>query len=589
MKKVICAVSLLLITVMLGSMTAVAAQADSDDVYAAATTQSGRQIVLADAPDADVMGGLDSYSLMIENEPVLEVAQSDVPDITSGADNNGYFSVSFDLPDTEKQVFLAGLSAGKVEEIQSRIIAQYASGADFELEDLSFIDAEKMFPSNDGDDMLCWAATTSNMLTYTGWAARAGFRSTDDVFEAMIASFTDVGNAVIYGIGWFFNGVNAYEMIMPGQAATAAAGTGGYLSDYACDQLAKDINLRIDAVNGMRQMYRSLKEGCGVGIGTSVYNSMSGSLLGGHAMTCWGYIADTAYTQADPRYYAGLFLTDSDSDEPESGDRRDAKNVLKTVSLTNGADANGSLTFEFDLYTPFHCVLSEFETLIPYSPDVEKETSARATRSKVNTPDLIVSNFFLNTVLTGSDFMISNQTIESGQTFYYTPLITNYADAAYSGRTSVSVEFKDANGYGVYSRNLSNTLSIPAYGSVSYVKSLTKSDGLPAGDYTVTVTLNGNQSVSEAYYYNNTYTYPLKVRDSYLLGDADGSGQVDIMDATKIQRLIAGFDAAQLNDALKQRAQITSDEMNIMDATQIQRFIASLSIRCAVGEKRLYQ
>lgn len=585
MKKTIWLLLLLLTAALLCPMTAVAAEAD-DDIYAVATTESGRTITLADAPDTDGIGDLESYDLIIDNEPVLTVEQSDVRDLTSGADNNGYFSASFDLPGTTKHAFLAGLSAGKVEEIQNRIIAAYANGADFKLEDLSFIDAEKMKTQNDGDDELCWAAAASNVLTYTGWAAQAGFTTTDDLFEEFIASFTDKGNSAYYGFGWFFNGVNTFVKLLPGQVASATAGTGGYFNDYAYEKLVKQIHVSVEGASGMSTLYRCLEDGCGASLSIDVTHSIYG-YTGGHAITCWGYIADTAYDKDDPEYYAGLFIADSDSDQLSSGDRRNAKNILRAVSLTNGADANGVLTYEFELDEKNHAVINESFALMPYSADPEKETSAGATRNKVTAPDLSVFEFYLGTDLSnGSSAMVFADKIESNTAFFYTPLIANEADVPYGSGTQVDVEITDTVGSVVFRRTLNLTYTFDPGEAVSYVKALVNHNGLPAGDYTVTTTLTGDQSVAEAYYYNNAYSIPLKVRDSFLLGDADGSGSVDILDATKIQRMLVGYDEG--DDPALQRGAVSGGKMSILDATAVQRWLVNYTTPYPVGEKQLY-
>lgn len=588
MKKRLCILSLILILALICPMTTAAVEAEGDDIYAVATTESGREIVLADAPDADKMGDLESYDLMIDNEPVLTVEQSDVSDPDSGTAENGYFSADFLIPDTTKQVFLTGLSADKVEEIQQRIIDNYAAGTNFKLEDLSFIDAEKMRPTGDGDDDLCWAATASNMLIYTGWAAQAnrGFATTDDVFEAFISAFTDVGNNAYYGVGWFFNGVNTFKVAYSDwEVASAAAGTGGYLTDYAYDQLIKTVQVKGNGVNGMSQLYQSLRDGNGVGLAVSVY--YQNQLYGSHEVTCWGSVADTAYSSSDPQYFSGVFITDSDSDEPSTGDRRDAKNILSAVSLTPGADANGALTFDFDLDARNHAVIDEFYSLTPYSADPAKETDPAATRSKVNDPDLMINAIYLDTDTSAStDYEVSAEKIESNTEFYYTPMITNEADALYSGTTTIDITITDAAGNTAYTRTLNTSLSIDPGSRVGYKKQLTYT-GLAEGDYTLTVSLNTKKDVTEAYYCNNTASYPFKVRDSYLLGDTDGNGVVNIMDATKTQRILAGY-TGETDERASQRGRITGAQLGIMDATQIQRHIAGYELNYPVGEKKLY-
>lgn len=585
MKKLMCVMSLLLIIVMLGSLTAVAAEAEGDDVYAVAITVGGEEIVLSDAPDVEEIGALDSYELMIENDLALTVEQSDIPDPVSGTDNNGYFSADFAIPDTSKQVFLAGLSADRIEEIQQKIIESYASGADFELTDLSFIDAEKMCPSGDGDDNLCWAATTANMLTYTGWAAQAGFDTTDDVLESFIGAFSDSGGSPYYGAGWFFNGVNTLVLTNGDEAASAASGTGGYLTDYAYDMLAENINIQSDAVGGVDTIDQSLRDGSAVGLSLTVY--FKGSYSGGHAVTCWGVITDTAYELSDPAHFSGLFITDSDSDEPLSGDRRDAPNNLQAVSLTVGSDANGVLTYEFDLDKYNHAVLREINLLQPYSADVEKETDPSATRDKVNGPDLVIPDLYFGTDLSAS-YQVSIHKIESGVTFFYTPVIGNEADTDYTNKsTEFAMTVTDADGNTVASRSFTTNLTARTGYIVDFGNQLRVSGGLTEGDYVLTMTLNGDHKNAEAYYYNNIYRHAFKVRDSYLLGDADGSGDVGIMDATQIQRYLADYDVGA-DDKMIRRASVIGSDVGIMDATQIQRHLASYETSYAIGEKQLY-
>lgn len=583
MKKRLSLLSILLIVALLCPMATVYAAESDDMICAVATTESGREIILPDAPDAQEMGDLSGYELLIEDEPVLTVEQSDVADITADTAGNGYFSADFTIPDTSKQVYLVGLTANKVEEIQGKIIEQYVRGADFSLTDLSFIDAEKMRPTGDGDDNLCWAATASNMLIYTGWATQAGFDSTDDVFESFISSFTDKGGNPYYAVGWFLNGVNTFAVQQPGQVAAATAGTGGYLKDYAYDMLTRDVNIDGTPAS-MRALHQSLRDGCGVGLSLAIVHN--GSDAGGHAVTCWGYIADTAYADTDVRYYAGLFLTDSDSDEPRTGDRRDAANILQAVSLYAGTDANGAPTFEFDLDYMNHACVNTFYTLLPFSADVPKETASAATRDKTTTPDLIVNDFFLGTDLTSSAYEYSMEKIESNTGFFYTPLIQNEADVSYNSLTGIAITMTDADGKSVYNRSFSTPVSIRSGYLVSFGQSLTKPDGLPEGDYTVTVDLNSNRTAKEAYYYNNIYRYPIKVRDSYLLGDTDGNGSVDIMDATQLQRILAGYGSA--NDKTVQRTAISGNGLDIMDATKIQRFVANYNDGYSIGEKQLY-
>ena len=61
----------------------------------------------------------------------------------------------------------------------------------------------------------------------------------------------------------------------------------------------------------------------------------------------------------------------------------------------------------------------------------------------------------------------------------------------------------------------------------------------------------------------------------YLRGDADGNGEVEIIDATCIQRILAGLQHD--DDGMTAiRAALSGDELDITDATGIQRYLAGL-------------
>ncbi|MEE3493383.1 dockerin type I repeat-containing protein, partial [Ruminococcus sp.] len=66
--------------------------------------------------------------------------------------------------------------------------------------------------------------------------------------------------------------------------------------------------------------------------------------------------------------------------------------------------------------------------------------------------------------------------------------------------------------------------------------------------------------------------------EAYKLGDADGDGEVDITDATTIQRFDVRMNIAPVTEAdLLARADVDGDgEITIIDATMIQRKLAGI-------------
>ena len=69
----------------------------------------------------------------------------------------------------------------------------------------------------------------------------------------------------------------------------------------------------------------------------------------------------------------------------------------------------------------------------------------------------------------------------------------------------------------------------------------------------------------------------------FRLGDADGDGTVTILDATKIQRILAGFTPDEAQD-VSLRGNVSGSELDILDATIIQRWLAGLAVHAPVGE-----
>ena len=62
----------------------------------------------------------------------------------------------------------------------------------------------------------------------------------------------------------------------------------------------------------------------------------------------------------------------------------------------------------------------------------------------------------------------------------------------------------------------------------------------------------------------------------YRRGDADGNHEVEVVDATTIQRVLAGLSVHDEDGHMALRAAVTDDELSITDATAIQRYLASL-------------
>lgn len=573
MKKGISVLCVLLALVMLCLPVASAAQVESEPlgkVYAVVTDENGKTVKTA-APDAEELNGVAEYELYIEKEPVLAVGST--AGESTGVTIPLYFNVKFMIPGTADEVYLTGLRGSYVEEIQQAIIDNYVYGENFDIESLGFIDTEKTM-KEDNDDSLCWAASDADILQYTGWGAKAGFKSEDELFDLYAKSFTNNGGHQHNGLAWFFNGVAlGGNSGLMGAKIINYQKSGGYLKSYAYDMVCN--YEYIENVNDLNRLSKRLQSGYGISLGILLYDSHNNS--GGHAISMWGTVIDTSLAETDPKRYKSIFITDSDSHMAEGTDRRSAQNVM---SLYNIDSSSGRFTFNY--YDDVTAVLDDYTYLVPYSKKVPVETDLTTYRDKTRYPDLaVILPYISDTDATD----VQKELYESGANVNFGCSIGSTADKRYFSNVVLDVKVTDQTGKSLYSNSSSNFLNL------SYTEMTTllayNINSVPAGDYTLKFTINPKHDVTEAYYYNNTYTFGFKVRDSYLLGDFNGDGVVNIQDATALQRRLAEF-SSKTDAKADERGNVNGNKLNISDVTAMQRWLANVPTGNAIGEKQLH-
>ena len=78
---------------------------------------------------------------------------------------------------------------------------------------------------------------------------------------------------------------------------------------------------------------------------------------------------------------------------------------------------------------------------------------------------------------------------------------------------------------------------------------------------------------------------PDPVTVTYIIGDADGDGIITILDATRVQLILA--DLYNDTDGMSAlRGDANQDGLDILDATKIQRYLASFELAEPIGEER---
>ena len=569
MKKLIAALLSVLLIMSVFTSTAVVAQEKPD----------AEQVIDIDVIDADTVPDADSYTIVDDGEPLLEVTRVKELGVTAALEDteSEYYTADFVLPDSGYQVYLTGLTQDNVDEIRQAIIAGYTEGEDFDLKNLGFIDAEKTW-ANDGDENMCWAASTANLLTYTGWAAQAGFGSTDDLFEAIISSFSDEAGNVDNATSWFLNGST-----MPG-GAQPTAGTGAYLPQYSYSDLVETTDLYKNCAENLGTVYDRLHSGYGASLSVDIYNSSG--YESGHAITLWGFVTDPSYPKTSEDFYKDIFITDSDSDKysVQGGkDRRDADDVMSLYAL-EAFHQDAINTYQFRISYQKIALISEAKTVAPFSDAVPHETSEDATLDPVNYPDIVLDPFVLTDDENDDDNTLT--TFLPDTEIYYQPCMMNMGSAAYYGKLSLSVEVTDLQGNVVHEKNYRYNQDV-TIGSSKGMMFQKESVKLPVGDYVITASFNMNHNTQEAYYYNNTRSIRFKVRDQYRIGDADEDGIVSISDLTKVQRVLVNLDQG---DALfEQRSDIDGNGVvNIRDVTLALRYLTHIDISYPIDEIRFY-
>ena len=338
---------------------------------------------------------------------------------------------------------------------------------------------------------------------------------------------------------------------------------------------------------GIGEALQALKMGCGVAVGVEVF--INGSHVGGHEVTMWGAVTNEAYSPDEAAYYDMIIISDSDSDKNDYSytDRRQAKNEydLYRLSYFEGT-AYGEQCTSLSYYDGVNvCMLYDYDYLIPYSDDIETETDAQATKNKTTTPDAAVRKVFLSDSETGGEF---TDEFMLGDTVYITPTIENVGDYVFTCSSGHKLTATISGTNWSAQKTFRSTLR-PSTLITMFTFS---ASGLKKGDYTLTVQFDADRRVEEAYYYNNTYTMDFSVvtdPTKYLSGDTDDDWDISVLDATKIQKILAMIEADP-DGKCSVRGDVFGEGLNILSATAIQKYLANLDYGAAdIGSIKSYE
>lgn len=160
-------------------------------------------------------------------------------------------------------------------------------------------DAEKS-PTTEDDDLMCWAASASNVLEWTGWGPVDGMTNADEMFAYFQDHWTNEGSLPFFAWEWWFDGTNdAYPD--PGVAQVDVEG-GGFHPDERFQDYFHSERVWAWTLSAVDEYLHS-------GYGVNLFITTGAG--DGHLLTCWGVRTDID----DPTDYLGIWVTDSDDDQ----------------------------------------------------------------------------------------------------------------------------------------------------------------------------------------------------------------------------------------------------------------------------------
>jgi hypothetical protein len=163
----------------------------------------------------------------------------------------------------------------------------------------TYADANKS-STYSGDDYMCWAASASNILLWTGWANVSGqsFSTASAIFTYFQSYWTNNGGNVYYAWDWWFDGTNDSPH-SPNWSQVKTSGGGGFWTTYTFSDYYLQLTTSTSTANALSAIKYLFDNDYGVSLGLVTAS-------GAHAITCWGYQYDDTGT------IVGLYVTDSD-------------------------------------------------------------------------------------------------------------------------------------------------------------------------------------------------------------------------------------------------------------------------------------
>ncbi len=424
--------------------------------------------------------------------------------------------------------------------------------APFRLENDKFVDAEKWcFITEEQDDEAdsnqCWAASVSDILLISGWAeghndtlTGKSFDSEDTIFEYFNAKITNRGCDAQQGLGWFFTGEFApdWESSHPAMLAGDPDPADGIIKDFVITSALREYNTADDILQISALYDLDMNSSAAAVFEGSIGFMTEGCALSKseHAIAVVGIITDPKAEDASGRYKA-IIISDSDNDgypddsfenldevtlAEKNADKEARPNSYTIYKLKLNNDANGKEYWELlGYYEDSHTVLYDLVGLPMVSGTlIDEFRETEGSCSPIDDPDFIPGKMFTtsNTESVMDPIMFDEEeavktVFEQGEAVNLNFFITNighadfepelYGDAVLTADWTVTSEDNTVMASGRAECN--ETIYSSLFGGC--LVELNTADGeiqtWPTGKYTVSVDINTDHAIREAYYLNN--------------------------------------------------------------------------------------
>lgn len=392
------------------------------------------------------------------------------------------------------------------------------------IQDNNLVDAEKLpYAYEPGgqdpettpyDSNLCWAGSVCDMLELSGWNKLGDHNyksqdvsNEDKIFDLYANSFFDDASNQYYGLSWFFNGFYEAQYFNGWAHLKDDYHQQGMLNEYRFDDIVKFVN--IDKKDSLTDVLKALDKDsdgdrCSLGLVFGYYSMTDGEVGnrdGGHCVTIVGYSTD------DNGIPNTITIADSDSYNSEGfpgyskdNNRTSYKNAYTTYPVKY-YDGNWHLMNFVD--DSCDTILDNIFTLKYYSDNTKNMVDIGGTHNVANDIDLVI----FNQILFQDDEYTSCESVFQGESLKAAMRIYNKAWSTDDTARDIPFRFvisKDGELVRTHDY-IFNSTGLDKAESSDILSGLIMDENSPLepGEYTVSFIVNYDNSVREAYYYNN--------------------------------------------------------------------------------------